>query len=156
MLPWSHVCHCMNSALPGQKSSVLLPQRTSQRWPSVPTADDETNYFLFLQTTRLISSASDWKSNPAGSWVQFKPKTPQVKSNWPSHYLITVCVLRLQHFLSLVRPLPLPSVPSPFSWARFNPGALEGPGGLCNNILEEREDKKLELGNQRIQLSFEL
>lgn len=122
-LPWSHVCHRVNLALPGQKSSVLLPQSTSQRWPSVPTADDEINYFLFLQTTHLISSASDWKFNPAGSCLQFKPKKPQVISNWPSDYLITVYVLRLQHFFSLVRPLTLPSVQSLPSWASFNLGA---------------------------------
>lgn len=28
--------------------------------------------------------------------------------------------------------------------------------GLCNNVLEEREDEKQELVNQGIQLSFEL
>lgn len=123
--------------------------KPSQSWPSVPTAHDEINYFLFLQTTQLISSASDWKFNPAGSCLQFQPKKPQVIRNWPSDYLITVCVLGLEHFFSLVRPLPLPSVQRPLSWGSFN---LE----LCNNILEDREDEKLELVNQRVQLSFEL
>lgn len=114
-LPWSQVCRRMNSALPGQKSSALLPQSASQRWPSVPTADDEINYSLFLQTTQLISSASHWKFNPAGLCLQFKPKKTQVIRNWPSDNLITVCILGLQRFSSLVRPLRLPSVHSPLS-----------------------------------------
>lgn len=95
------------------KVTRAAAQSASQRWPSVPTAEEEINDFL--QTTQLISSASDWKFNPAAFCLQFKPKKPRVIRNWPSDYLITVCVLGLQHFSSLVRPLTLPSVPSPLS-----------------------------------------
>lgn len=53
-------------------------------------AEDEIHDFLFVQATHLISFASDWKFNPAGSWLQFKTSDKQPAIRLSNHSLCPV------------------------------------------------------------------
>lgn len=151
-LPWSCVCHYHEPrgvAVPDQKSSAFLPQSAPQGQPSAPTADAA----MHDSYKPLVSFASDWKSNSAGSWLQFKTK---VISNWPSDYLPQLrsrgcgaASVGSKHWW-----YPAPKARSPeraLTWALGKERR-----GLCNNTLEDREEKNQELVNRQIQLSFEL